>query len=547
MKLRSQTIRRKTAALMLAVLLINILFTGCGKTDKVTVSRSWDVTSVSGSAAEETAVSVTPAADDVTKEEPTPMPTAAEVTPADVAEEVPEDADFELNELNIAVDARFSPGNDKAIEKFEQQWEEAVSANLGHYIDLHITYHPQNTYVSDINALLENGEAGDGTYPDALVMSRSMFKAYSDAGYLWDLSEAYANAAFQSRMLKGDVNEALKDENGRLYGFMPTYGNGCITYVKASWFEIYARKTDGIDSIEDVDTFDEYYDMLKYFSEDNNSGVIAAGFLKDDEPYIDMLPEFWQDAYPEFYIDGDEWVDGFTQQATIDALDRIALAVEEGVIDADTKEADAKIARDKFTSAERSRTDMTLNYWAGEWMRSLTDKMDTNGVDTDLEDDRLLMLPPIKEITESRGGYLRREAPIWVITDDGNKGSRREQAIFDAFFETMLDGGEIQTIWTKNTKNVHWDYVIAPIENPNAKVDELVESSKVFFRTYSNEAPVTAVINTSDADRRKLINGRKELILKVAEGKMTGAEAVKEYKEKYGETSEAILKELNGE
>ena len=547
MKLRSQTIRRKTAALMLAVLLINILFTGCGKTDKVTVSRSWDVTSVSGSAAEETAVSVTPAADDVTKEEPTPMPTAAEVTPADVAEEVPEDADFELNELNIAVDARFSPGNDKAIEKFEQQWEEAVSANLGHYIDLHITYHPQNTYVSDINALLENGEAGDGTYPDALVMSRSMFKAYSDAGYLWDLSEAYANAAFQSRMLKGDVNEALKDESGRLYGFMPTYGNGCITYVKASWFEIYARKTDGIDSIEDVDTFDEYYDMLKYFSEDNNSGVIAAGFLKDDEPYIDMLPEFWQDAYPEFYIDGDEWVDGFTQQATIDALDRIALAVEEGVIDADTKEADAKIARDKFTSAERSRTDMTLNYWAGEWMRSLTDKMDTNGVDTDLEDDRLLMLPPIKEITESRGGYLRREAPIWVITDDGNKGSRREQAIFDAFFETMLDGGEIQTIWTKNTKNVHWDYVIAPIENPNAKVDELVESSKVFFRTYSNEAPVTAVINTSDADRRKLINGRKELILKVAEGKITGAEAVKEYKEKYGETSEAILKELNGE
>ena len=122
------------------------------------------------------------------------------------------------------------------------------------------------------------------------------------------------------------MNEALKDENGRLYGFMPTYGNGCITYVKASWFELYARKTDGIDSIEDIDTFEEYYEMLKYFSEDNNSGVIAAGFLKDDEPYIDMLPEFWQDAYPEFYVDGPEWVDGFTQQATIEALDRIALA-----------------------------------------------------------------------------------------------------------------------------------------------------------------------------------------------------------------------------
>ena len=448
------TIRRKAAVILLAVLLISTsAFTGCGRTAKVTVTRSWDESSVSGDDTETGTEAAVPTPDDDIAEEPDDVTAAPEKTQEDTPEDTPEDADFELNELNIAVDAHFSPGNDKAIEKFEQQWEEAVSANLGHYIDLHITYYPHNTYVNEIHALLAEGEAGDATYPDALVMSPSMFRSYSDAGYLWDMSEAYANSSFYSRLLKGDVNEALKDENGRLYGFMPTYGNGCITYVKASWFELYARKTDGIDSIEDIDTFEEYYEMLKYFSEDNNSGVIAAGFLKDDEPYIDMLPEFWQDAYPEFYVDGDEWVDGFTQQATIEALDRIALAVKEGVIDADTKDADVKAARDKFTSAERSMTDMTLNYWAGEWMRSLTDKMETNGVDTDLEDDRLLMLPPIKEITESRGGYLRREAPIWVITDDGNNGSRREQAIFDAFFETMLDGGEIQTLWSRNTKN----------------------------------------------------------------------------------------------
>ena len=462
---------------------------------------------------------------------------------ADAAQAAEEE--YELTDIVIAVDSRFGPGSDKAMENFISSWEQTVSENHGINVKLEMNSYSRDEYVEEVGSLLNARHEG-AEAPDALIMSASMFKAYSDAGYLWDMAGAYDAADFQKRIAQPDVNEDLKDEDGRMYGFMPCYGNGCITYVKASWFDIYAKNTEGIDKIEDIDTFDKYYDMLKYFSAGNVSGVIAAGYITEDEPYIDMLPEFWQDAYPVFYLDGDEWVDGFTQQANIVALDRIALAVKEGVIDSDTKEADVEAAREKFTSAARSRSEMSLNYWAGDWMRTLTAKMEENGVDTDLEDDRLLMLPPIKEIVNGRGGYLRGEAPVWVIVDDGDGNSAREQAVFNVLFETMLDGDAVQKLWMKNTKNVNWEYCIAPVETDASRKDELVERSKEFLRRYSAEKPISAPIDVADPDVKKLVKARVDLIHKVADGKCSGKEAVDEYKQKYGEISEKIIKELNG-
>ena len=53
-------------------------------------------------------------------------------------------------------------------------------------------------------------------------------------------------------------------------------------------------------------------------------------------------------------------------------------------------------------------------------------------------------------------GYLNRESPVYCIIDDGDGDDSREQAIFDAVFETMFDGGTVQTLWYTVQKAIHW-------------------------------------------------------------------------------------------
>ena len=59
-------------------------------------------------------------------------------------------------------------------------------------------------------------------------------------------------------------------------------------------------------------------------------------------------------------------------------------------------------------------------YWAGSWYQTLTDNLIKNNVD-----ENLVELAPIAEV----GAYLNREAPVWVIIDDGDGDNSREQAI----------------------------------------------------------------------------------------------------------------------
>ena len=64
---------------------------------------------------------------------------------------------------------------------------------------------------------------------------------------------------------------------------------------------------------EDIKTYDDYYNMLlKFHNEDPDGngvtgdtyGVIAAGFVGNEAPYVNYLPEFWQDSYPAILQDG---------------------------------------------------------------------------------------------------------------------------------------------------------------------------------------------------------------------------------------------------
>ena len=506
-------------------------------------------------------------------------------------------ADGQLNSINIIVDGTVTATVDAGQAEFKAQWEEAVGEKLGHPITLNITQLDHSDYSGTVSRTLTTGQPGDAGYPDALIMSATMLRQYQTTGLLWNLASAYDNAEFQSRVNFPQVNENIRTADGAQYGFAPTYGNGCVTYIKQGWLDA-AGKT-----IDDIKTFDDYYALLKAFTEndpDGNGaggtyGVIAAGFGKLDEaPFINYMPEFWQGAYPSFYQKDGTWVDGFTEQATIDALGRLHQAYADGIIDPDTEEAGTKQAREKFFSNDQTTSEGAFTYWAGTWLRTLSDNLVKNEVKkADGSQETLVQLPPIQEIKDTWGGYLNREAPVWVITDDGDGDDAREQAIFDALFETMLDGDKVQTLWTYGAEDVHWStkaeefktnegteneatytyeegqfhlkqspndpntiwkknhldavLVIAPLTNGFVSDDPLVTEGNNFFLENAVDAPAAASSETLSGVEADLVSLKTQLVNMAVVGEITPEEAVAQYNDQFGDVCATILEELNAQ
>ena len=353
--------------------------------------------------------------------------------------------EYDLTSIKMVVDGTLTANLDNRQDAFVEQWQEAIKEKTGKDVALNINQLDHSGYVDAVGRLFAGGD-----YPDVMIMPASMFAQYANTGLLWDMTEAYDNAEFQSRIEKPEINESLK-RDGKLYGFSPAYGNGCVTYVKKAWLDKVGMNA------SDIKTYDDYYKMLLAFTNEDPDGngkndtygTDAAGFLKADEaPYINYLPEFWQDAYPAIYQnDQGQWVDGFQEEATKKALERLQKAYKDGVIDPAALTDSTKTAREKFFSNDQAGSSGSFAYWAGTWYQTLTDNLIKNEVDSEL-----VMLEPIKEV----GSYINREAPVWVIIDDGDGDNSREQAIFDTFIDTMLDGGKIQVLWTYGAEDVHW-------------------------------------------------------------------------------------------
>ena len=508
-----------------------------------------------------------------------------------------ENGEYVLETLNIIVDGTITATVDAGQAEFIQQWEEAVSEKLGHPITLKINQLDHSNYSQTIAKTLATSQPGDPEYPDAMIMSASMLRQYQTTGLLWNLKDAYENADFRSKVVLTNVNENIRTADGAQYGFAPTYGNGCVTYIKKSWLDAVGK------TVDDIKTFDDYYELLTAFTKDDPDGdgtnktygVVAAGFGKMDEaPYINYMPEFWQGAYPSFYQKADgTWVDGFTEQATIDALTRLNKGFVDGVIDPQTEDFGTKQAREKFFSNDQTTSEGVFTYWAGTWLRTLTDNLSKNDVkDKDGNPEELVQLPPIKEITDTWGGYLNREAPVWVILDDGDGNDAREQAVFDALFETMLDGDRVQTLWTYGAEDVHWStkaedfvlnpddaekrkeysyadgefhlrpnpndpnslwkknhldsvLVIRPLENGFVDDDELVTEGNTFFTSHMVDAPAAASSETLTNVESDLVAKRQELMNLAVAGKITPEDAVQQYIDQYGDVSATIVEELN--
>ena len=379
------------------------------------------------------------------------------------------DSSYELTGIKIMVDGTLNLSEETGLNEFEKAWEDAVG------IDLTINKVDHSGYADALARALAN----TGDRPDVVLMSAQMYAQYAAFdGFLWDMTSAYENSDFYSRLTKTAVNENNKI-NGKLLGFSPAIGNVCVTYIKQSWLDNL-----GVD-INDIKTFDDYYNLLLRFKNEDPDGdgvngqtygVIAAGIISKEAPWTNYLPEFWQNAYPGLMQDENgTWVDGFQSEETKAALERLRQAWVDGVIDPDTSVfyGDTKKAREKWFSGDQSTSSGVFSYWAGTWRETLYNNLQKNGVDTDVA-----MLPKLAEMD----GFLDRSAPVWVILDDGDGNNDREQAIWDAFFETMMDGDKVQTLWTYGVEDVHWstkaETIVLNADDPDKRKETTYEEGE---------------------------------------------------------------------
>ncbi len=478
--------------------------------------------------------------------------------------------DYKLETIKMVVNGTLTANLENGQAEFEKQWEDAVG------VDLVIQQLDHSGYVDAVGRLFAGGD-----YPDVILMSADMYAQYAPTGLLWDMTEAYNNAEFQARMTAPEINEGLK-VGGKLYGFAPAYGNGCVTFVKKAWLDAVGLSAD------DIKTFDDYYDMLvKFTNEDPDGngvkdtyGVGAAGFLGFEAPYINYLPEFYQDAYPAFTQDAaGVWYDGFNTDATKAALLRLQKAYDDGVIDPETLTMGTKDVREKYWSQNQAGSAGAFTYWAGTWNQTIVDNLTKNSVDAEI-----VTLKPIAEV----GAYLNREAPVWCIIDDGIDNGR-EQAIFDAFIDTMMDGDVVQTLWTYGAEGLHWStaaetlvqttdpvkettfeegqfhlrlnpndsssywkknamdpaFVVCPLTNGFVSATDIVTENNAFFTANAKNAPRSASCETITNEGAGITEVQTKVITEVITNGGDVDEWMQYYVDKTEKLVEQILTELN--
>lgn len=475
------------------------------------------------------------------------------IAPAVMADEVEKP-----EKITMMVDGTvFTQANGQA--EFEARWEE-----LNPGIDLVIIQPDHSQYYDVLGQTIAGGD-----WPDVVLLGSTYYASYAAEGVLWDMTEAYDNSELKERITDQSVIDGLKID-GSLYGISPSRGNGCITYVKKAWLDNCG--------LEVPTTYDEYLAMLEAFTTgdpDGNGvdgdtyGVSSAGLIGTEAPYTNYLPEFYQDAYPSFYKnDEGVWVDGFTEDSMKAALERLKSAYEAGYIDKEsltnaTSDCRTKFYEDKFG---------VFTYWAGTWATNLKINLEANGLDSEL-----VAIPPIEEI----GAYTERVAPAWCITE----ACSNPEGVYKYFIESMLDGGDMQFLWTYGVEGVHWStaaeevcgvkyeegqfhmlenmekegtaytknhidpmLAVAPLEN-DPKAEAVAEEAKVSAETFQEHSKMAQLVVSTDEMAEyngDLTTLKNEVIAKVVTQGMSVEDGMAYFDQQGGnDWSQKIVDSLN--
>lgn len=444
-----------------------------------------------------------------------------------------------------------------------QAFYDELEALLG--IDLEFERPDHSGYKDYIGTLFG---AGTGSLPDVVLLSADAYATYASLGYLWDMTDAWENSEVKNSgrvsQMGLDLFEGSKvvgpDGEYHLYGFSAVQGNGCVTYIKQSWLD-----AAGVEKLPT--TYAEYYDMLTKMKEAKNAEYVvsAAGLVGGEAPYINYLPEFYQDAYPEFYEKDGVWVDGFAEDAMKNALQRLQDAYTAGIIDPEIVNRSTSNCRDLFYEDKFG----VFTYWAGKWCNTLTQNIVKKALYEGADKEVLVSLPPIAEV----GTYLNRIAPQWCITVD----CENPEGVFEYYLQKMLDGRDVQLLWEYGTHYTYENgvFTLTALEsNGNTasynhidgllKLGEyasdfnggkdigldvaspaIAQEAMAVFNAANKMAPSIKKTETMNEYSATIWTVRKSIIADVAMGKMTVEEGMAKYESECGAMSEEILDSLN--
>lgn len=421
-------------------------------------------------------------------------------------------------------------------------------------IDLEITTIDHNSYNDQLSLAFASGDV-----PDVVILSAEYYAAYANQGALADISSYWESSETKA---SGRINETYIDSlymDGALYGFTPARGNGCMTYLRQDWLDKLGLSA--------PTTYDEYINVLRAFvnndpdgnGKNDTMGVTAAGIMSSEAPFTNYLPEFWQDAYPDFYQKEDgSWVDGFSEQATADALQRLKDAYSEGLIDMEVTTNKTSSCRDKYYAGQVG----AFTYWAGKWSATIDENLkQVNPTGS------IIGIAPIKEL----GQYVERQSPVVAIT---NK-CENPAGVFKYLFEVMVDGDKGQTIFNYGAEGVHYtldggkmtqlpDPEVPTSTFTNIFVDPLIgistwtngdpmadarnplvkETNEIFMNN-SKVAPVIVSNDTMSNYSATLLDIRTVIVTDVVTGDLTVEQGMASYKEQSAAMVDEILASLN--
>lgn len=466
---------------------------------------------------------------------------------------------------------------DGTIFKEGDNYAEEFYAALDEALGLHVEWvrPDHSTYSEQVGIAFTDAS----TLADVVILPSNYYASYASQGSLWNMTDAWNNSETANSGRLTDVASTIIDQwyvtgpDGQegIYGMYPARGNGTVTYVKAVAAEAAGYTEDTLPK-----TWEEYQQFLLALKDATGvAPLLAPGLINHEAPYVNYLPEFYQGAYPEFYQnENGEWVDGFSEQAMIDALDRLAWGYENGVIDSTIFENPSTAnVRDKFYLENGTSV---FNYWAGTWAYTIKSKLTSNYTGEIYPDAEAYAtawaMEPIAEV----GAYVERLSPMICITS----ACENPEGVFEYFIDKILDGGDVQMLWQYGVEGVHYQWnedgatitglptqatagsekVSKTTKNlfeanlklgnfsgvdPYTPADPVIDESFNLFNNNSKPAPK---INSSDvyqAYRSDLWDEKDKLIAAVAKGDMTGAEAIEKYNEECGDIVAAILESFN--
>lgn len=402
-------------------------------------------------------------------------------------------------------------------------------------------------------------EYADSIEADVMMISSDYYGAYASQQVFWDMSKAWEQSEVKAsgRIDEGMVEAFYMDE--ALYGFPISSGNGCVTYIRKDWLDKLGLKV--------PESYKEYVEVLRAFTnedpdgngKDDTYGVTAVGLLTNSEPYVQYLPEFWQDAYPGIYQnEKGVYVDGFTEESMIKALERLKAAYKEGLIDQEVLTNIASSCREKFYSGKAG----VLTYKAGDWYRILEDN--TKILSPEAE---LVAIPPIKEVEN----YIKDLSFALAIPSNASN----PEGVFKYFIEALVDGGAVQELFTYGIEGVDYTKTEAgyqPIQGSDMNLQEtnkmLINPLLSISKWQSDKAPKWLADERATSSNEllqshcklqslvkytdELINAtaelsdvRQQIIVEVVTGDLSVSDGIAAYRERTDELMGDVLASLN--